>query len=324
MNGPEDNGTVRGELIVHEDQHGQRLDSVLAEATGLSRNRIQSLIEQGWIKGPLQKPGARVKAGQHFLWQIPPAVPMKLEPQDIPLDILYEDEHLIVINKPAGMVVHPSHGHAEGTLVHALLHHVPELPGINGIERPGIVHRLDRFTSGSLVVAKSERAHQALSTMFAHHELRREYLAWCRGEPRWHERSISLPIARHPVHRKKMAVVDGGRRARTDVRLESQQGPFCRLRLILHTGRTHQIRVHLSHIGLPLLGDPLYARHYRPPASVPQAVREAVMALPGQALHAEVLGFRHPITGVPLLFKAPWPDHLLQLDAALQKSFTCT
>ncbi len=324
MNDPTNSGAIQGEFIVSDEQCGQRLDAVLAKATGLSRNRIQALIEQGRIKGPLQKPGARVRSGQRFCWHIPPAVPLKLEAQDIPLDILFEDEHLIVVNKPAGMVVHPSHGHAEGTLVHALLHHIPDLPGINGIERPGIVHRLDRFTSGSLVVAKSEQAHQRLTAMFADHELEREYLAWCRGEPRWHERPIDLPIARHPAHRKKMAVVESGRPARTDALVEAQLGPFCRLRLSLHTGRTHQIRVHLTHIGLPLLGDPLYARHYRPPASMPQTVREAIISLPGQALHAEVLAFHHPITGAPLRFKAPWPEHLTRLDAVLNQAFACT
>ena len=216
---------------------------------------------------------------------------------------------------------HAAHGW-HGTLVHALLHHCPKLPGINGVERPGIVHRIDKDTSGSLVVAKTELAHQRLVEMFARHDIRREYLAWCRGTPLWNEQRIELPIARHPQQRQKMSVQPHGKPAITIARVEARyRRDFSRLRLSLHTGRTHQIRVHLSHHQIPILGDAVYARSYRPGSNIPDAARQAILALNRQALHAEILGMDHPISGEPLLFTAPLPDDLARLSSALDLAY---
>ncbi|MDQ7004494.1 MAG: RluA family pseudouridine synthase [Ghiorsea sp.] len=288
---------------ISESQHGKRLDQVLTDASGLTRVRIQALIADAHVwKGDAQgvklKRSARVLLGEVYYVYIPKPQAMQLVPEDIALDILFEDEHLIVVNKPAGMVVHPSHGHDTGTLVHALLHHCDNLPGINGVERPGIVHRLDKDTSGSLVVAKTEASHQGLSQMFASHDLQREYVAWCRGYPHWLEKKIELPIGRHPHNRQKMAVNPKGKMAITDAKLEKRYDDnFCRIRLRLHTGRTHQIRVHLSHENVPVLADPMYGRKFNPSKHIPEPAFSALKQLSRQALHAEILGFKHPITG---------------------------
>lgn len=304
------------------------MDSALASASGLSRNHIQQLLHQGHIgiekKGILEtvmQASSRVHAGEVYRLELPACEPLELESEDIPLDILFEDEHLLVINKPAGMVVHPSHGHDRGTLVHALLHHCPDLPGINGIERPGIVHRLDKDTSGSLVVAKSEIAHRGLTELFASHDLKRQYVAWCRGSPRWSHQRIEQPIGRHPQHRQRMAVRTDGKTAITDVQVEHFYGPFSQLRLTLHTGRTHQIRVHLAHEHLPILGDPVYARNYHPGNDIPEPTRSAIEALQRQALHAELLAFAHPVTGEQLSFSAPLPTDLVRLSRALRQNY---
>lgn len=220
------------------------------------------------------------------------------------------------------MVVHPSHGHDSGTLVHALLHHCPTLPGINGVERPGIVHRLDKDTSGSLVVAKTETAHQRLVELFSTHDIDRQYLAWCRGVPNWRRKRIEEPVGRHPQHRQKMAVTEHGKTAVTDAHVEAVFDQlFCRMRLTLHTGRTHQIRVHLSHEHLPLLGDETYGRRFNPGKKVPEAVRHEIEQLGRQALHAEILAFTHPITGEAISTKAPLPEDLVRLNSALQKAY---
>ncbi len=319
-------------VSIDRDQSGKRLDAVLAASTALSRNRIQQLLREGYVSR--LKPGSgdkvetsdlqaslKVIEGDRFLIQLPESRPLCLDAEDIPLDTLFEDEHLIIINKPAGMVVHPSHGHERGTLVHALLHHCPDLPGINGIERPGIVHRLDKDTSGSIVVAKTEATHVALSDMFATHDLTRQYVAWCRGAPRWKNQRIELPIARHPQHRQKMAVHPQGKEAITDAEVECFFGPFSQIRLTLHTGRTHQIRVHLAHERLPILGDPVYARSYHPGHDIPEPSRSVIAGLQRQALHAELLAFTHPLTGKDLHIMAPLPDDLQQLARALQQNY---
>ena len=322
-------------VVIDDALAGQRLDHALAIASGLSRNRIQQLIGESAVsvcsatadaspqdRRIIRKHAQKAVAGQQFEILIPVGKPLALTPEDIALDILFEDEHLIVVNKPPGMVVHPSHGHDSGTLVHALLHHCPDLPGINGVERPGIVHRIDKDTSGSLIIAKTETAHRLLVEKFARHDIRREYLAWCRGAPIWSRQRFDAPIARHPHHRQKMSVQAGGKPAVTDARVERRYGQdFCRLRLILHTGRTHQIRVHLSHHHLPILGDAVYGRSHRPGAGVPEAAKNAVLNLHRQALHAEVLGLAHPVSGEDLLFHAPLPDDLRALSDALDASY---
>jgi len=311
---------------ISDAAHGRRLDQVLVELSGFTRARVQQLINDGEVGlllpnqevKVISKSSHKVLAADVYTARVPALQPLLLEPENIPLDILFEDEYLIVVNKPSGMVVHPSHGHDSGTLVHALLHHCDSLPGINGVERPGIVHRLDKDTSGSLVVAKTEAAHHGLSALFASHDLQREYLAWCRGFPRWHNKTISLPMGRHPNNRQKMAVVESGKHAITDASLEKRFGEmFSRMRLRLHTGRTHQIRVHLTHEGLPILGDPMYGRKFNPSKDLPEVLRENLLHLSRQALHAEVLGFVHPITQEDVLCKAPLPDELVQLEQAL-------
>jgi len=312
------------DVVIPDSLHGRRLDQALADLTGLSRSRIQSLLDEAHIRkhGQPCKASDRAGAGERYSIDIPPAAPLSLTPEAIALDILYEDAHLIVINKPAGMVVHPSHGHDAGTLVHALLHHCDKLPGINGVERPGIVHRLDKDTSGSLVIAKTEDAHRRLTAMFAAHALDRQYLAWCRGVPRWQHKRIASALGRHPQHRQKMAVREDGKPALTDAQVERRYADdFCRMRLTLHTGRTHQIRVHLAHEGIPVLKDPTYARSFQPGKGVPEPARSAVAALKRQALHAELLAFAHPVSGEPLSCTAPLPADLSQLSEALDQAY---
>ncbi len=317
-------------VVIDERYAGQRLDRTLAALTGLSRNHIRHLIDDRHVhpagfqheNSIAVRAACKVETGQVFEVRLPPVEAPDLVPEPIPLDILFEDDDLLVVNKPAGMVVHPSAGHQHGTLVHALLHHCPALPGINGVERPGIVHRLDKDTSGSLVVAKTETAHRLLVSMFSRHDIQRQYLAWCRGTPAWHQRSIEAPVGRHPHQRRKMHVRDDGKPAITEAAVERRYGPdFCRLRLTLHTGRTHQIRVHLSHLRLPVLGDATYARGYHPSRNIPEPGRSAIEHLNRQALHAEVLGFIHPVTGKPLQCIAPMPADLRALSDALEESY---
>jgi 23S rRNA pseudouridine1911/1915/1917 synthase len=313
-------------IVVPDAMSGQRLDYVLADLTQLSRSRIKALLKQGHISPANQsiklKPSQRVCAGDTFYIDMPANQPMKLIAENIPLDILYEDAFLLIVNKPPGMVVHPSHGHDTGTLVHALLHHCPNLPGINGVERPGIVHRIDKNTSGSLVIAKTEAAHHGLVKLFSTHDINRQYLAWCRGTPAWRQQTIEQPIGRHPNHRQKMAIVEDGKPAITDAMLEKRFDTlFSRIRLTLHTGRTHQIRVHLASLSLPILGDDTYARNFNPPKTMHEKARDALLKLQHQALHAEVLGFVHPITGVEIQCIAPLPQDLSMLNQAFETSF---
>jgi len=310
-------------LTIPEDMMGQRLDHALAHLSDVSRSRIKELLKSGHIEQDHRqvtlKASTAVCAGDHFTIHLPDNQAMALTPEAIALDILFEDEHLLVVNKPAGMVVHPSHGHDSGTLVHALLHHCESLPGINGVERPGIVHRIDKDTSGSLVVAKTEAAHHGLVALFSQHDIDRQYLAWCKGVSNWNHQRIEQPIGRHPHHRQKMAIVDTGKSAITDAHVERRfEHQFSRLRLTLHTGRTHQIRVHLSAEGLPILGDATYARNFNPGKSLPEPVREALSQLTRQALHAEILGFIHPITHQKIHCQAPLPNDLSRLNDAFE------
>jgi len=310
-------------LTIPEDMMGQRLDHALAHLSDVSRSRIKELLKQGHIehnhRQTILKASTAVCAGDNFTIHVPDNRPMTLIPEAIGLDILFEDEYLLVVNKPAGMVVHPSHGHDTGTLVHALLHHCESLPGINGVERPGIVHRIDKDTSGSLVIAKTEAAHHGLVALFSAHDIDRQYLAWCKGVSNWNHQHIEQPIGRHPHHRQKMAIIDGGKPAITDADVEQRfDHQFSRMRLTLHTGRTHQIRVHLAAEGLPILADSTYARNFNPGKSLPEPVREALNKLTRQALHAEILGFIHPITQEKIACQAPLPNDLNTLNNALE------
>ena len=315
------------EAVAPPEAAGTRADRFLADALdGLSRSRVKALIEGGHASRdgqPLTDPSESVRSGARYALRVPPAVPATPTPQAIPLAILFEDRDLIVLDKPPGLVVHPAPGNQDGTLVNAVLAHAGEdLSGIGGEARPGIVHRLDKDTSGVMVVAKTERAHTALSAAFASRDLDREYLALAWGLPASSEGEVDAVIGRHPTDRKRMSVVTrGGKHALTRWKLERGFGAAASLlRCRLATGRTHQIRVHLSHIGHPIVGDPVYLR--RTPASarlLPAPVRDALLAFPRQALHAESMGFSHPVTGQALSFRAPPPADMAALIALLEE-----
>jgi 23S rRNA pseudouridine1911/1915/1917 synthase len=309
---------------------GLRADRFLTDAIGgLSRSRVKALIESGQASRDgvrVHDPAEPVRPGALYALHLPPPEDAVPQPQDIPLTVLFEDRHLIVLDKPAGLVVHPAPGNRDGTLVNAVLAHAAEdLTGIGGEKRPGIVHRLDKDTSGVMVVAKSERAHTALSEAFAARDLDREYLALVWGLPAPAAGEIEGDIGRHPMDRKRMAVVTrNGKHALTRYRTERGFGAACALlRCRLATGRTHQIRVHLAHAGHPLVGDPVYLR--RTPAAarnLGEATREALLAFPRQALHAASLGFRHPVTGEALSFSAELPEDMAALLRLLEASVT--
>jgi 23S rRNA pseudouridine1911/1915/1917 synthase len=319
--------------VAPESAAGTRADRFLTEALkdaigGLSRSRVKALIEAGQATRDgirVTDPAEPVRAGAHYLLRVPPPEDATPQPQAIPLAILFEDRHLIVLDKPAGLVVHPAPGNLDGTLVNAVLAHAGEdLTGIGGEKRPGIVHRLDKDTSGVMVVAKSERAHTALSLAFATRDLDREYLALVWGSTAHLTGVVDAPIGRHPVDRKRMAVVErGGKQAQTAYRVEQEFGTACTLlRCRLATGRTHQIRVHLAHIGHPIVGDPVYLR--RTPASaaaLPAPARNAALSFPRQALHAATLGFRHPVSGEVLRFESAPPPDMATLLATLANSY---
>lgn len=291
-------------LLAGEDSHGERLDKFIAaelEPYALSRERIQGLIAEGRVRVNERSAGKsslRLKEGDRIGVSVPEAAPIPLLPQDIPLDVVYEDADLLVVNKPAGMLTHPTGREREGTLVNALLHHCGDsLSGINGMIRPGIVHRLDRDTSGLLMVAKTDAAHWHLSAQLKDKSARREYLAIVQGKFVLDGGTVEAPIGRNPVHRDKMAVTDGGRPAITHWEvLERLDDKFARLRLKLETGRTHQIRVHLSHIGHPIVGDPLYGSGIE---------RVLKLKTRGQLLQAFRLAFAHPADNRPLSFEIP-------------------
>ncbi|WP_427158618.1 RluA family pseudouridine synthase [Aliinostoc sp. HNIBRCY26] len=277
-------------LQVEEDS--ARLDRYLAdELPDLSRSRIQQLIEQSkvQINGHVcTSKKINVKVGDRITLEIPEAQPLELQAENIPLDILYEDEQLLILNKPAGLVVHPAPGHPDGTLVNALLAHCPSLPGIGGVQRPGIVHRLDKDTTGAIAIAKTDIAYQHLQAQLQAKTARREYLGVVYGAPKTTNGTIDLPIGRHPQDRKKMAVVpveQGGRTAITHWQIQERLGNYTLIHFQLETGRTHQIRVHSAKIGHPIVGDPLYA-----------SGRSVGVNLPGQALHAWRLKLQHPIS----------------------------
>ena len=296
---------------VDEASMGIRVDAWIAELTGVSRAQVRRWVDAGrvLVAGAKVRASYRVSLGDSIEARPIEAVEMELTPEAIPLDVLHEDEDLIVIDKPAGLVVHPAPGHPNGTLVNALLHHCGDLAGIGGVLRPGIVHRLDRGTSGVLVAAKNDAAHQSLSTQFAEHSIDRVYRALVRGLPRADEGRIDRPIGRHPRDRKRMSVVTkAGRDSITNWRVTRRFRDSTVSELEVHpeTGRTHQIRVHLSAAGLPLVGDVIYGR---------ARGRDALLGRP--ALHAAHLGFEHPRSGKRMGFDSIMPDDLLEWMAEL-------
>ncbi len=300
---------------VDSEAVGKRFDVAVAERQPeLSRARIQRLIEQGHIRvvGAVCKPAYRLREGERVEGVVPEPIPDHVSAEAIPLAIVHEDADLVVVDKPAGMVVHPAAGHRSGTLVHALLHHCRDLSGIGGIERPGIVHRLDKGTSGLLVVAKSDTAHRHLSLQFKAHAIEREYLALVRGAPRQQRASIDAPIGRRRSDPKRFTAraPRAARRAVTHWEVERRFAGLTLLRVRLETGRTHQIRVHLASVGLPVAGDPDYGGGR-------QHARE--LGLARQALHAARLGFEHPTRGARLSFDSPLPADLERVLAGLRQ-----
>jgi 23S rRNA pseudouridine1911/1915/1917 synthase len=327
-------------MIATEESRGERLDRALARNfADFSRARLQALIREGVVRiGEIATtdPSLKLRGGEKITLTVPEAVPSEPQGQEIPLSILYEDAQIIVIEKPAGLVVHPAAGHADGTLVNALIAHCGEsLSGIGGVKRPGIVHRLDKDTSGVMVVAKTDKAHRGLAEQFADHgregSLEREYQAFVWGRPRADTMIVDRPIGRSTRHRERMAVVAEGRgkEALTHLYVEEIFPPdmpdplASRIRCRLETGRTHQIRVHLSSLGHPLLGDPVYGGGFRTKINkLDEPSRAALRALDRQALHASVLGFAHPVTGKKLRFESGLPPALAAVEKALRGLFT--
>jgi 23S rRNA pseudouridine1911/1915/1917 synthase len=298
---------------------GWRLDRALADAVPtMSRERLKALIRSGALElngGPLRDPAAKVSGDERLSLAVPEPEPAHNEPQDIPLRVNFEDEHLLVLDKPAGMVVHPAAGNLDGTLVNALLHHCAgRLSGIGGVARPGIVHRIDKDTSGLLVVAKTDRAHEGLAAQFAKHSIDRRYRAVTSGIPIPVAGTVDAPLARSSANRQKMAIVAEGRgkRAVTRYRVIEPLNEAALVECRLETGRTHQVRVHMASIGHPLVGDPTYG-------GTRKAHRELLKSLnfSRQALHAAELGFTHPVTGEPLSFKSDIPSDMQELLSAL-------
>ncbi|MCM0590102.1 MAG: RluA family pseudouridine synthase [Gloeotrichia echinulata DVL01] len=307
------------EFYLQVEETGERLDRYLAEELpDLSRSRIQQLIEQGEVQvneKVCTSKKINVKAGDRLSLNIPEVEPLELQAENIPLDILYEDDQLLILNKPAGLVVHPAPGHRNGTLVNALLAHCPNLPGIGGVQRPGIVHRLDKDTTGAIAIAKTDLAYQHLQAQLQAKTARREYLGVVYGATKSESGSVDLPIGRHPQDRKKMAIVpieQGGRSAITHWFVKERLGNFTLIHFQLETGRTHQIRVHSAKMGHPIVGDPVYSSGH-----------SVGVNLPGQALHAWRLKLQHPLSGTEIEVTATPPQTFTTLLQVLRRRFDC-
>lgn len=304
-------GTVgtQERIIITENEAGIRADVALAQLLEITRSNMQKLLEEGRaVRGQkVIKSNYRVKAGEEILVNLPEPQPLDVQPEDIPLDIIYEDDDVVVVNKARGMVVHPAAGNYNGTLVNALLYHCKNLSGINGVIRPGIVHRLDKDTSGIMICAKNDSAHLSLSEQIQSKTAQRTYLAVVRGNVKNDSGIIETQIARDKNDRKKMAVVtEGGRQAITEYEVAERFGKYTVVKCRLKTGRTHQIRVHMEYLGYPLVGDPKYS-----PMKTPFAIN-------GQALHSLTLSFTHPRTGERLTFEAPLPEDMKKILTRLR------
>ncbi|RKQ37414.1 RluA family pseudouridine synthase [Oceanobacillus halophilus] len=297
--------------VVTDDQAKNRIDKILSEINPEnSRSQIQTWITKGHVTVNNEKVKANYKClmGDKIEWTIPETEPLELTPENIPLDIVYEDSDLLVVNKPKGMVVHPSAGHGSGTLVNALLYHCHDLSGINGVERPGIVHRIDKDTSGLLVVAKNDYTHTNLSEQLSSKDMKRKYEAIVHGEIPHETGIIDAPIGRDPKDRQKMGIVDQGKPAVTHFRVLNSYPDYTHIECQLQTGRTHQIRVHMKYIGYPLVGDPKYGPR-------------KTLDTNGQALHAKVLGFTHPRTNKWLEFEMEAPSYFKETLNYIQKMY---
>jgi 23S rRNA pseudouridine1911/1915/1917 synthase len=307
--------------VVGAGQHNLRLDRALGELfPSQSRNFLAKLVTNGRVRingTPAAKSSQRVESGQEVVVDVPAATPSSMASQDLPLTILHQDEDVVVINKPAGLVVHPAAGHPDQTLVNALLHHVQDLSGIGGELRPGIVHRLDKDTSGVMLIAKHDDAHRKLTAAWNTDAVRKEYLALVYGAPAEDRGTVDAPIGRDPRDRKRMAVVEEGRRAITDYELAERLRYASLLRCRLRTGRTHQIRVHMKHLGHPIVGDPVYSGpQWR---GIPdKKIQRLLSALERQALHAARITFPHPRDGRVMVIEAPMPEDMREILLALR------
>ncbi|MBC7074816.1 MAG: RluA family pseudouridine synthase [Syntrophomonadaceae bacterium] len=298
-------------LLVGEEMEGERLDAfITVNIERLSRSMVKNLIGENkvLVNGEARRASYRVKEGEEVIVEVPEVKEVNIRPEKIPLEIIYQDEDLAVVNKPKGMVVHPAHGNWSGTLVNALLYHIKDLSGINGELRPGIVHRLDKDTSGVMVVAKNDAAHRRLAEQIKDHTINREYIALVHGIIKEGLGTIEAPVGRSKADRKKMAVTAGGKPAVSEYRVIERFDNYTLVKVRLFTGRTHQIRVHFSYIGHPVAGDPLYgpARKH--------------LGLHSQALHAYLLGFQHPSTGEYMEFTSPLPDYFAGILLKLKNS----
>jgi len=288
---------------IYQSDEPIRLDVFVSEVADISRSRAASLLEEGYVSvnGTAAKKNAKLKKGNLVTINLPDPQVYDAVAENIPLDIVFEDEHLLVVNKPKGMVVHPAAGNLNGTLVNALMYHCGEsLSGINGVMRPGIVHRIDKNTSGLLIVAKNDMSHNHLAEQIKEHSFTREYEAVVYGNLKEDKGTIDAPIARHPKERKKMAVIDGGRRAVTHYEVLERLNGFCHVKLRLETGRTHQIRVHMAYIGHPVAGDDVYGP------------KKVITSLSGQCLHAKKIGFIHPVSDNYVEFDSSLPNYFVK------------
>ncbi len=301
--------------MIGKEHSGRRLDQYLSECEDVSRSAAQKWIEDGCVLvgGKRVSKSYKLQEGDEVTLSRPEAVAMEAKAENLPLEIVYQDDHLAVVNKPKGMVVHPAPGNPDGTLVNALLYHLDNLSGINGVIRPGIVHRIDKNTSGLLMVAKEDKAHIGLAEQIKEHSFQRKYRAIVVGNLKEDEGTVNKPIDRHPVNRQKMAVVQGGREAVTHYKVLERFGAFTYVELTLETGRTHQIRVHMASLCHPVMGDTLYG------GGRSDFEKKNAKILQEQCLHACHIGFEHPITGQHLSFDAPLPDYFETVLEKLRK-----